>query len=148
MPSFFIVMKISFNSYQFTAAGNAQFSRSSKFDPEARIGRALRELVIWKIKEMFLEPNFADNQARFADLRAVIGNGEGLLVITDESERVLFSDTVRITSHDLPEQWGQYTTEVSIEFAATRDRRGFYSERFDHADRAARSWFMERECPD
>ena len=118
MPSFFIVMKISFNSYQFTAAGNAQFSRSSKFDPEARIGRALRELVIWKIKEMFLEPNFADNQARFADLRAVIGNGEGLLVITDESERVLFSDTVRITSHDLPEQWGQYTTEVSIEFAA------------------------------
>ena len=111
-------MLISFNSYVFTAAGSAQFSRASKFDPEPRIGRALRELVIWKIKEMFFEPNFADNQARFADLRAAIGLGEGLLVITDESERVLFSDTVRITSHDLPEQWGQYTTEVSIEFAA------------------------------
>ena len=109
---------ISFNSYAFTETGSAQFARSSKFDPEPRVGRALRELVTWKIKEQFLEPSFADNQARYAELRSALAVGEGLLVITDESDRVLFSETVRVIGNDLPEQWGQYMAEVGIEFAS------------------------------
>ena len=76
-------MLISFNSYVFTAAGSTQFSRSSRFEPDARIARPQRELVTWKVKELFLESSFADNQARYADLRAALAAGEGILTITD-----------------------------------------------------------------
>ena len=111
-------MNITFNSYSFTDAGASQFSRVSRLEPEPHAGKAQREAVTYRIKETFLEPSFADNQVRFAALRDALAVAEGILVIQDENNVTLFSETVRVAGHDLPEQWGEYITEVSIEFTA------------------------------
>lgn len=112
-------IRIFYNAYEFTAAGCAQFSRISRMDPSPETGAIpVRELVTWRIKEVFTESTFADNHARFEELRAALATTSGVLRINDESGGTIYNGPVRVSSHDLPEQWGQYSMDATVDFAA------------------------------
>ena len=115
---------ITYNGYAFHTAGRPSFSREVTYDPPAADAAAQRAIATWTVKQEFSEQTFADNQARYKALRAALNVPEGVLAITDENGAEVFNERVRVVSHSLPEQWGQYLLEIPVQFRAIRTDLG------------------------
>lgn len=111
-------MIVTYRDYSFAVTGRAQFARKVKFEIDSPGSAARRAVVTYEIQHIFAEQSFADNQVRYAALRAALAVTEGLLVITDENGTVLFSQLARPGAFDYPLQWGQSMAEVTVTFEA------------------------------
>ena len=114
------MVSVTYNSYSFSTTGRPAFSRSVAFDPPAADAAAQRAIVTWSVKQEWAEQTFADNQARHKALLDALRTPEGVLVIIDENGHTIFNERVRVSGHDLPEQWGQYLLEATVQFRAIR----------------------------
>lgn len=113
-------LSIKFNDYDFAARGRAQFSRQVRWERDTEGAAVRRATVTYGVQQIFREGSFAENQLRYAEMmRAVQSGAEGRLVITDEFGNELVDVRATPQESSLPEQWGQYQTEVTISFVAT-----------------------------
>ena len=107
--------KITFGSYSFDDAGTPQWGRRDEYEQQGDgLPRILR--TTYTIKQSFTEQSYADNEAKFAQLKTALSVGEGLLTILDENATQLVKQVVRVKPVNLPESWRQYLSEVTVTF--------------------------------
>lgn len=107
-------------TYTFSTTGRTALTRKVDYDPDPGTSRAQRAIVNWSVKQEFAERSFADNHARYGALITALKTPEGVLLIKDENGSTLFSERVRVVSHNLPEQWGSYLMEVDVQFRSLK----------------------------
>lgn len=112
-----------YNAYVFSSTGRPQYGESAVYEAD-RNGRPKRRRVRYTVTQWFLEPSFADNQARYRTLLAALATPEGVLLINDENGNPLVNRRVRVLTADLPEQWGQNMAEVKVAFEGVEEIEG------------------------
>lgn len=115
---------VQYRDYVFSITGRPHFGRKVKYESDVPDTPAVRGKVTYTVQHVFLEETFADNQARYAALRTVLTNPEGMLYIADENGTQLINQLVRVDDADLPPQWGQHLAEVTVTFVATENLSG------------------------
>jgi len=115
---------LKFNDYEFSTTGRPQYGQAMTYSGATEGGARDRRTATWTIDQWFLEPSFADNEARYRALLAALNAGEGVLYIADEHGSVLVNQRVRVAANDLPAQWGQNIKEVKVTFTATEEITG------------------------
>lgn len=114
---------ITYNSFEFAAGSSRPWiSARRTFIAETEGAPPVKARVEYTVKTWFLEPGYADNQARYSLLVAALKTAtEGVLVHTDENGNELTRTRVRVGTSDLAEQWGEHLLEVTVVFHATED---------------------------
>ncbi len=112
---------IQFGSYAFSATGRTWFGRKDAYQSDAPGGVPHRRVSTWTISQIFTEPSFADNAARYKALLTALKTTEDVLLIRDENGSEIFNQRVRVESGDLPEQWATNMSEVKVAFTSTDD---------------------------
>lgn len=107
---------VNYRSYQFAVTGRPQLGRKVRYEADAPGMPAKRAAVTISVQHIFHEASFADNEQRYAALRAALATTEGTLYITDENDTVLVNTLVRVEDLDMPVQWGQHLSEVTVSF--------------------------------
>jgi hypothetical protein len=109
-------LRITYAGYAFHEAGVCHYGHSMSPEGASAAPRKLNES--FSIKQRFFETTFADNEARWADLKDVLrANPSGLLTISDERGGVIENRNVHFAGIDGPEEWGQYRREITVKFA-------------------------------
>ena len=110
---------ISYNGYEFHSNGRPHYTRSTRSETDAPGTAARREIVTYGIQQIFREHTFGDNQAKYWDmLKAIRDAPEGRLLIKDEFNNPLVDVLAKPESSSLPDQWGQWMTEVTVTFTS------------------------------
>lgn len=114
--------KISFNGYQFGDNGRPHYSRQARYEADAQGATPRRAIVTYTIAQTFKEDTFSDNQAKYwAMVTAIKSAPEGRLLIVGEFGNTLVDVLARPLENNLPDQWGQYLTETSVQFQAVEE---------------------------
>jgi hypothetical protein len=109
------------DAFEFTAYGRAQFSRQARYESDAEGGTYRRALVTYTIAQQFDGDSFAENQNRYDAMRRAMRSYEGTLTIIDETEHALFSVRCKPQEQNLPAQWGEYLTDVTVAFLSIEE---------------------------
>lgn len=112
---------ITYGSYAFTTTGRAQYARKDTYEADAAGGRPHRRKTTWTIAQIFKEPSYADNAARYTALLTALKTTEQVLAIVDENGTTVASLRARPVDGDWPEQWGQHLAEVKVSFLTSED---------------------------
>jgi hypothetical protein len=110
---------VQYGAYVFSTTGRPQYGARRRYESDVPNTPATRATVTYTVQHIFVEDTFADNQARFRALKEALLVAEGVLFITDENGTELVNQLVRVEDSDLPAQWGQHVTEVTVSFSAT-----------------------------
>ena len=114
-------VSIKYGAYAFTTTGRAQYARKDTYEADAPGGRPQRRRTVWTIAQIFQEPSYADNAARYRALLTALQTTEAVLAIVDENGTTVASLRARPLDGDWPEQWGQHLAEVKVSFATSED---------------------------
>lgn len=108
---------ITYNGYAFSATGRPWLARKEAFEAETTGAGPRRKRVTVSIQQIFTEPSYADNQARYTAMRTALTVRQGVLVVLDENGTELINTVAHIEDLDLPAEWGQYRQETTISFS-------------------------------
>lgn len=110
-------LQITYAGYAFHETGVCLYGHSMSPATASSAPRKLNE--VFSIKHRFFETNFADNEARWSDLKELLRtNPSGTLIITDERGGIIESRNVHFAGIDGAEEWGQYRREITVRFDA------------------------------
>lgn len=105
--------------YEFHTTGRPHYTRTVRYETDAPGTTPRREIVTYGINQIFREHTFGDNQAKYWEmLKAIKAAPEGRLLIRDEFGNELHDVLAKPETSSLPDQWGQWMTEVALTFTS------------------------------
>lgn len=114
--------KIFYNGFEFSAGKSRPWLGVKRdFLADSSGAPPQKANVEYTVKVWFLEPSFADNQARYRSLVEAMQTTEGVLRMVDENAAEILNVRVRSGVNALPQQWGEHLAEVEVAFRATED---------------------------
>lgn len=108
---------VSYNGYAFDATGRAWLSQKATYESDSPGAPARRKKNTLVVQHIFREQSYADNQARYLELKAALAVPEGVFVLKDENGAEILRTMVKVEDSDLPAEWGQYKQDVNITFS-------------------------------